>query len=116
MDLEEQSPTSSAVDVNKLSCAIHPIPKSLQEQLPCPPHDAYGLSARRPASTACFIIARRTFRIRLAVAEERLGELKAALQDMRDQRDCWQAQAERLLLAPKPDKPLTWWKWMRTSA
>lgn len=75
-----------------------------------------GLSARRPASTACFIIARRTFRIRLAVAEERLGELKAALQDMRDQRDCWQAQAERLLLAPKPDKPLTWWKWMRTSA
>jgi hypothetical protein len=50
------------------------------------------------------------------VAEERLGELKAALQDMRDQRDCWQAQAERLLLAPKPDKPLTWWKWMRTSA
>jgi hypothetical protein len=22
-----------------LSCAIHPIPKNLQEQLPCSPHD-----------------------------------------------------------------------------
>jgi hypothetical protein len=42
MELAEQSPTSSAADVNKLSCAIHPIPKSLQEQLPCSPHDAYG--------------------------------------------------------------------------
>lgn len=41
MELAEQSPTSSAADVNKLSCAIHPIPKSLQEQLPCSPHDAY---------------------------------------------------------------------------
>jgi hypothetical protein len=30
--------------------------------------------------------------IKLAVAEERLGELKAALQDMRDQRDSWQPQ------------------------
>jgi len=28
MELAEQSPTSSAVGVNKLSCAIHPIPKS----------------------------------------------------------------------------------------
>jgi hypothetical protein len=34
MELAEQSPTSSAADVNKLSCAIHPIPKNLQEQLP----------------------------------------------------------------------------------
>jgi hypothetical protein len=41
MELAKQSPTSSAADVNKLSCAIHPIPKSLQEQLPCSPHDAY---------------------------------------------------------------------------
>ena len=28
MELAEQSPTSSFADVNKLSCAIHPIPKS----------------------------------------------------------------------------------------
>jgi hypothetical protein len=58
-------------------------------------------------------------RIRLAVAEERLGELKAALADMRDQRDSWQSQAERLLLAPpKPAQaqPMTWWRWLRTTA
>jgi hypothetical protein len=47
MDLAEQSPTSSAADVNKLSCAIHPIPKNLQEQLPCSPHDAYVESVER---------------------------------------------------------------------
>jgi hypothetical protein len=41
MELAEQSPTSSAADVNKLSCAIHSIPKSPQEQLPCSPHDAF---------------------------------------------------------------------------
>src|SRR5580704_16076556 len=40
--LQKQSPTSSAADVNKLSSAIHPIPKSPQEQLPCSPHDAYS--------------------------------------------------------------------------
>ena len=47
MDLAEQSPTSSAADVNKLSCAVHPIPKSLQEQLPCSPHDGYFSSIWR---------------------------------------------------------------------
>src|SRR4029077_10803481 len=41
IELAKQSPTSSAADVNKLSCAIHPIPKSLQEQLPCSPHDVF---------------------------------------------------------------------------
>lgn len=48
MELAEQSPTSSAADVNKLSCAIHPIPKSLQEQLPCSPHDAYDRRTANP--------------------------------------------------------------------
>jgi hypothetical protein len=42
MELAEQSPTSRAANVNKLNCAIHPIPKSLQEQLPCSPHDAHA--------------------------------------------------------------------------
>jgi hypothetical protein len=45
MELAEQSPTSSAADVNKLSCAIHSIPKSPQEQLPCSPHDAFEVGA-----------------------------------------------------------------------
>src|SRR5580704_1149741 len=47
MELADQSPTSSAADVNKLSGAIHPIPKSPQEQLPCSPHDAYYCSRAR---------------------------------------------------------------------
>jgi hypothetical protein len=54
MELAEQSPTSSAADVNKLSCAI-PIPKSPQEQLPCSPHDAYVVGAggsAQPVSAA----------------------------------------------------------------
>jgi hypothetical protein len=34
----------------KRSCAIHSIPKSLQEQLPCSPHDAY-LSSMKAASS-----------------------------------------------------------------
>jgi hypothetical protein len=39
MELAALSPTSSAADVKRPSCAIHLIPKSLQEQLPCSPHD-----------------------------------------------------------------------------
>jgi len=38
-------------------------------------------------------------RVRLQVAEERLGELKHALADMTRQRDGWQQQAERLSIA-----------------
>jgi hypothetical protein len=53
MELAEQSPTSSAADVNKLSCAIHSIPKSPQEQLPCSPHDAFVDWAR----SAGFVVA-----------------------------------------------------------
>jgi retron-type reverse transcriptase len=48
MELAEQSPTSSAADVNKLGCAIHSIPKSPQEQLPCSPHDAFDATKTKP--------------------------------------------------------------------
>jgi hypothetical protein len=34
--------------------------------------------------------------LRASQAEQRLSELRLALDDMRDQRDKWQAQAERL--------------------
>jgi hypothetical protein len=60
-------------------------------------------------------------RIRLAVAEERLGELKAQLEDMRHQRDRWQSQAERLAALPSPPPPATppkrqsWWQWLRST-
>jgi hypothetical protein len=58
-------------------------------------------------------------RIRLAVAEERLGELKAHVEDMRGQRDRWQSQAERLAALPAPPatppKRQSWWQWLRTT-
>jgi hypothetical protein len=53
--------------------------------------------------------------IRLAQAEQRLGELKAALDDMRSQRDAWQAQAERLALPTPAEPPMSWWRWLRTT-
>jgi hypothetical protein len=47
-----------------------------------------------------------------------VAELRDQLAEMRAQRDAWQSVAERLALAaPKPaEKPVTWWKWLRTSA
>jgi hypothetical protein len=47
-----------------------------------------------------------------------VAELRAQLADMRLQRDAWQGIAERLALgAPKPEpaKPMTWWRWLRTT-
>jgi hypothetical protein len=58
-------------------------------------------------------------RVRAAVAEERLAELKQALADMRAQRDSWQAQAERLAIAAQArpssvptvqQRPRRWWQ------
>jgi hypothetical protein len=57
-------------------------------------------------------------RLRAAVAEERLGELRAMLDDMRTERDIWRDQAQRLALpAPKPveQPPLGWWAWLRST-
>jgi hypothetical protein len=66
-------------------------------------------------------------RVLKRVAEERLAELKAALDDMRRERDRWQAQADewktqaqRQLATPAPAtpdpaKPQSWWRWLRTT-
>jgi hypothetical protein len=67
-------------------------------------------------------------RARAELAEQRLDDLKAALaemrqqrDDMREQRDKWETQAQRLALtAPKsaaetPATPLSWWRWLRTT-
>ena len=43
-------------------------------------------------------------RVRLAMAEERLSELRHALADMRVQRDSWQAQAERLAITAQGER------------
>ena len=56
-------------------------------------------------------------RTRAALAEERLSDLKAQLVDMREQRDKWQDQAQRLAL-PAPEKlaaPATFWRWLRSA-
>jgi len=53
-------------------------------------------------------------RSRLALAEERLTELKAILEDMRRDRDAWREQAQTRLL-PAPAEPMSWWRWLRTT-
>jgi hypothetical protein len=53
-------------------------------------------------------------RTRLALAEERLSELKAMLEDMRRDRDAWREQAQTRLL-PAPAAPMSWWRWLRTT-
>jgi excisionase family DNA binding protein len=51
-----------------------------------------------------------------ALAEERLSDLKAILADMQRDRDAWRDQAQRLALpAPEPEKPMTWWRWLRST-
>jgi hypothetical protein len=48
-----------------------------------------------------------TLALRCALAEQRLADLKLLLEDLKLQRDSWQAQAERLALTA-PARP--WWK------
>jgi hypothetical protein len=50
---------------------------------------------------------------RAALAEQRLADLKAMLEEMRSERDAWREQAQRLAL-PKPEPAaMTWWRWLR---
>jgi hypothetical protein len=53
-------------------------------------------------------------RTRLTLAEERLADLKAMLEDMRRDRDAWREQAQTRLL-PAPAAPMSWWPWRRTA-
>jgi uncharacterized protein (DUF342 family) len=53
-------------------------------------------------------------RTRLTLAEERLSELKAMLEDMRRDRDAWREQAQTRLL-PAPAAQMSWWRWLRTT-
>ena len=67
-------------------------------------------------------------RARADLAEQRLADLREMLADMREQRDRWETQAQRLALtnqqpAEQPQKPLDAggplyraWRWMRASA
>jgi len=53
-------------------------------------------------------------RTRVALAEERLTELKAMLEDIRSDRDAWREQAKTRLL-PAPATTMSWWRWLRTT-
>jgi hypothetical protein len=54
-------------------------------------------------------------RYRIIRAEESLAELKSALEDMRSQRDAWQAMAQGRL-RPKPNGTMSWLRWPRSAA
>jgi hypothetical protein len=61
-------------------------------------------------------------RLRAALAEECLGELRALLEDMRSQRDdmraerdAWRDQVQRLALPKSGPEPRTWWAWLRST-
>ncbi len=54
--------------------------------------------------------AREIAEAKLALAEERLFDLKAMLEELRGDRDQWREQAQRLAL-PSPGR--RWWRWRR---
>jgi hypothetical protein len=53
-------------------------------------------------------------RHRLALAEERLADLKAALEDTQAQRDAWQAMAQARMRPPRASAK-TPWHWLRST-
>jgi hypothetical protein len=66
-------------------------------------------------------VAAAELRFKVALAEQRLSELKADLEDMRSQRNAWQAQAERISLRDQraqqePQEQRSRWWWRRRRA
>jgi chromosome segregation ATPase len=52
---------------------------------------------------------------RASVAEQRVTDLTTMLNDLREQRDSWQAQAERLgSVLTDQRKTSRWWRWRRS--
>jgi uncharacterized protein YceH (UPF0502 family) len=64
------------------------------------------------ASRSARAMANAELRERVALAEERVAELKAALDDMRAQRDAWQAMAQARI-RPAPTSTKSRWSWLR---
>jgi septal ring factor EnvC (AmiA/AmiB activator) len=54
-------------------------------------------------------------RTRASLAEQRVTDLTAMLNDIREQRDRWQAQADRLgsMLSDQERRAPRWWRWRR---
>ena len=59
------------------------------------------------------VVAKAELRQRLALAEEQLADLKTALDDMRAQRDAWQAMAQARIRAPT--SATSRWSWLRST-
>ncbi len=79
--------------------------------------DSNGATQREAAFQA---VATAELQFKVALAEQRLAELKADLEDMRSQRNAWQAQAERLVLtdgrAQQEQRSRWWWPRRRKAA
>jgi hypothetical protein len=85
-------------------------------------HRVYPPAASRTDSNAAAqreavfeAVAAAELQFKVALAEQRLAELKADLEDMRSQRNAWQTQAERLAIADSrshPEQRSHWW-WRR---
>lgn len=54
-------------------------------------------------------------RARASLAEQRVADLTAMLDDVREQRDRWQAQAERMSSVLTDRKASRWWRWRRST-
>lgn len=50
-----------------------------------------------------------------AAADALVALLREQLTDMRQDRDAWRDQAQRLALPGPARKPMTWWRWLRTT-
>jgi hypothetical protein len=54
-----------------------------------------------------------------AATDALVAELRAVISDLRQDRDHWREQAQRLLPASKPaqpvEQPMSWWRWLRST-
>jgi hypothetical protein len=93
----------------------HVEPAELHRVYP-PVADAAAGTDALPRDAAVEAAAFATAQQRAALAEERLSELKAMLEDLRCDRDAWRDQAQRLALPKVPDsKPMSLWRWLRST-
>ena len=89
------------------------------------PDGSYEIDAVEPQSSArrrrslipwrtAADVAEAELRHRIALAEQQLADLKAALDDMRTQRDAWQAMAQARI-RPAPPSAMSRWSWLRST-
>jgi hypothetical protein len=76
-------------------------------------HEARQPKRTRPAQRDAMALAEA--QQRAVIAEQRLDDLRATLVELRQERDAWREQAQRLALREKPpvQRP-AWWQWGRS--